>query len=137
VPGPPCDQLLPWSATLLAWTTRRDDPGSPSVFGSANANRISTAELPATWINGWSEMTLDADPRRSLVAPAGSSTIVELATGAAAIAANAVTYHGLPVIGFSAQSYSTTGLPGVSASVLSNYGGSFVHRLARGVDFAP
>jgi hypothetical protein len=44
-----------------------------------------------------------------------------------------VTYFGLPVIGFAAQTYSTTGLPGVSPNVLSNYGGNFNHKYLRSI----
>ena len=44
-----------------------------------------------------------------------------------------ILYFGLPVIGFAAQTYSTTGLPGVSANVLSNYGGNFNHKYMRNI----
>jgi hypothetical protein len=92
--------------------------------------------LRTPWINGRAQLDLAFPPERALVAPAGQSTITDTLTGNVARNAN-VTFRGLPVIGFSAQSYSTTGLPGINPSVLSNYGGTFVHKLIRRIEISP
>lgn len=105
-------------------------------MSSTNLSANPTGALNAGWVNGWAEITMGADPRRALVAPAGKSTISNALTGQVTSNAN-VSYFGLPVIGFAVQSYSTTGLPGVSASVLSNYGGQFNHKIARRIVVGP
>jgi hypothetical protein len=43
----------------------------------------------------------------------------------------AVTYYGLPVIGFAVHRYTFNAMPTASGTVLSNYGGSFVHNGVR------
>ncbi|MBI3148129.1 MAG: hypothetical protein HYZ17_06400 [Betaproteobacteria bacterium] len=43
----------------------------------------------------------------------------------------AVTYYGLPVIGFAVHRYTFNAMPTASGTVLSNYGGSFVHKGVR------
>ena len=68
----------------------------------------------------------------TLPAAAGTSTIINLSSGAVATGAT-VTYYGLPVIGFAAQSFSAVGLPGVPSTTLSNYGGTFLHKAKRRV----
>ena len=92
---------------------------------------------------GWLEMRLKTDPSPLrpelggwLTAPHGATTIINGQTGAVTAGAS-VTYFGLPVLGFSVQSYSTTGLPGVSNSVLSNYGGQFNHKIKRRIEVSP
>ena len=136
VPGPPCDQLLPFASTVLSWPTNREDPNSATVLGSHNGSRLSTTELPSTWINGWAEMALGDGSARVLVAPAGKSTVTRTATGTVTTA-GAVTYHGLPVVGFAVQAYRTSGLPGLNPNVLSNYGGNFNHRVLRRIEIVP
>ena len=64
--------------------------------------------------------------------PAGATTVIDVASGTVTTGLG-LTYYGLPVIGFAVQSYSTTGLPGVSANVLSNYGGNFNHKYLRDI----
>ena len=136
VPGPPCDQLLPYSASVLSWTSRRDDPASATVLGSMNGNRISTTELPSTWINGWAEMGLGDSGPRVLVAAAGKSSVTNTATGTVTTTA-VVTYHGLPLVGFAVQAYRNEVLSTPGGNVLSNYGGNFNHRTTRRVESAP
>ena len=99
-------------------------------------SNFATGQLIAPWINGWAYLQLDGDSLHSLIAPAGQSTSTNLLTGATTGNLTAI-YRGLPVVGFSAQSYSTTGLPGVNPNVLSSYGGSFMHKVTRRIDIAP
>ena len=99
-------------------------------MSSTNQSAYGAASVNANWINGWGDMDLASDPRHVLAAPAGKSRIVDLVTGTVT-ASTTLNYAGLPVAGFAAQSYSTTGLPGIGPNVLSNYGGSFVHETSR------
>ena len=93
-------------------------------------------------VNGWADLDFidrysnPPQPPRKLTAPAGATTIVDLATGTSTSGAT-VAYYGLPVVGFAAQAYSTTGLPGVNPNVLSNYGGQFNHKIKRRVEVQP
>jgi hypothetical protein len=102
-----------------------------TVLGGKNLNPFAMGALNSLWINGWARLNLSVDPRHALVSPAGSSKIVDTLTGDTVSTGAAVTYFGLPVVGFAVQSYSTTGLPGVDPNVLSNYGGSFGHKYTR------
>jgi hypothetical protein len=67
-------------------------------------------------------------------ARAGATTVVDTATGAVQ-PGTAVTYDGLPIVGFAVQSYGSFGLSG-SPNVLSNYGGRMSHRFQRRIEVA-
>jgi len=71
-----------------------------------------------------------------LVAPSAATTVIDLATGIAS-AGRTVTYFGVPVVGFAAQSYSNGAIPNGSGTVLSNYGGQFNHKISRRIEVAP
>ena len=43
------------------------------------------------------------------------------------------TFNGLPVIGFAVQSFNNGTLTSGGATVLSNYGGNFVHKTTRSI----
>ena len=104
--------------------------GNGSGNGVFPSSTGMTLPLEAAWISGW----LDIQTKESsqLIAPAGMTTITDLSTGVVANAS--VTYYGLPMTGFAAQSYSTRGLPGVNPNVLSNYGGNFAHKVRRRIE---
>ena len=132
--GPPRpDPALAYATTTIPWVINSGTSTRGLVLGGRNISAI--ASLNASWINGWGELTLGTVPTAALVAPAGQSSSTDTLTGVTTSNVN-VTYHGLPVIGFSAQFYSTTGLPGVNPNVLSNYGGSFVHKVTRRIDIS-
>jgi hypothetical protein len=70
-----------------------------------------------------------------LPAPAGATTVIDVKTGA--VGSNLTATHwGLPVVGFSVQSYTNGALSIGSANVLSNYGGSFPHKFTRRIEVA-
>ncbi len=142
---------------ILDCTATRKLCGSASAvtfsenYGSAFASRVlhSTASrniaLNGMWINGWAGFAVTATggpangpvtPVSQLISPPGQTTIVDTQTGIARTG-QTVTYFGLPIVGFSAQSYSTHGLSGVNPNVLSNYGGQFGHKFTRRMEVAP
>jgi hypothetical protein len=129
--SPPCPSFLAFTSSTIAFTRNAGLASVGTVLGGTNLNPFGMAALNALWINGWATLNLSVDPRHALVAPAGSSKIVDTLTGDVVSTGAAVTYFGLPVVGFAVQSYSTTGLPGVNPNVLSNYGGSFGHKYTR------
>jgi hypothetical protein len=54
--------------------------------------------------------------------------------GSSTSSGNTVTYVGLPVVGFAVQTFSNGTLPVGGVSVLSNYGGNFIHKYQTIVD---
>ena len=117
-------------------------PNRGSVLPMQSVFVQPTDVVPGFPSTGWLEMRTAAPGSGQspagplLAAPHGATTIVNARTGAVTTGAT-VTYHGLPIIGFAVQSYNTTGLPGVSAGVLSNYGGQFNHKVRRRIEVAP
>ena len=128
--------FLKYASSTVPWLRDNGITQSGTVLSSQNLSNFATGQLNAAWINGWAYLQLDGDSLHSLIAPAGQSTSTNLLTGATTGNLTAI-YRGLPVVGFSAQSYSTTGLPGVNPNVLSSYGGSFMHKVTRRIDIAP
>jgi hypothetical protein len=61
---------------------------------------------------------------------AGASNFVT-AIGGSTTAQATVTYTGLPVVGFAVQNFNNGVLSVGGATVLSNYGGGFVHKTSR------
>jgi len=62
----------------------------------------------------------------------GTSTVFNTATGTTTSLA-ATTFNGLPTIGFAVQSFNNGTLTSGGVSVLSNYGGNFVHKYTRSI----
>ena len=135
IPHP--QRLLCGAASAMTFNVNAGSAPAVRIFApTQTANYVL---LNAGWINGWLDFEMQPESYREsheasrLRAPAGSTTAIDLTTGNARTGLT-VTYVGLPVIGFAAQSYSTTGLPGVSTTVLSNYGGQFGHRFVRAIE---
>jgi hypothetical protein len=132
----PCGRNLPFVTTSTSWIRNGGTTSAGKVLGSLNI-QAAVFGLNTNWINGWAEFRFYAfTPARLLFAPAGMTMIIDAQSGAVTAKAN-VAYAGLPVLGFAAQSYSTTGLPGINPNVLSNYGGLFNHRYRRQVSVLP
>jgi len=91
--------------------------------------------LGASWINGWYDLPAATSGVAKLTAPAGSTTVTDLATGRVTTGAT-VTYVGLPIMGFAVQSFSNGQLPGLTGKVLSNYGGQIAHKFTRRIEVA-
>jgi hypothetical protein len=63
------------------------------------------------------------------------STVIDTQTGLVRTG-QTVTYFGLPIIGFAAQSYTNGAVSVGGISVLSNYGGQFNHKCKRRIEVA-
>jgi len=136
-PTTPESRSLCWEANVLTFSANGALTSTSNIFSSKNSANVA---LNSNWVNGWADLSFpyaagDANgPVHALPAPANSTSFLTAVNGVAALnpAAN-VTYFGLPVVGFAAQTYSTTGIPGVSTTVLSNYGGNFNHKYQRSI----
>ena len=90
-----------------------------NVLGSANVKDLVAATLPVNAQNGWALF----DFTSSLSGAVGAHQLVSVAPVA--------TFHGLPVIGFSAQTFVNGVLAVGVLNVQSNYGGNFVHKTTK------
>jgi hypothetical protein len=115
---------LPWEANVLTFSNSK-------VLGSANSVNVDVASIG--FENGW----LDLGFQPSTVTPPIhqlinlNTTIAPL--GGAPSAPTAVTYNGLPVIGFAVQSFFNGTLKVGDIFVQSSYGGNFVQKGSRGI----
>jgi len=122
-PSPPGSvQQLCWEANVITFN-------GTNVFGSTNSRNVTT-----TFQNGWMRLgffpsSVSGNVHR-LVAPAASTTFTSVGS---TTAAGAATYSGLPVIGFAAESFANNTLTVGASTVLSNYGGTFVHKTTRSI----
>ena len=123
---------LGYAVTTLPWVANEGGVRAGTVLAGQNLGSKKSTSISPGWINGGGMLTFDVSGQK-IVAPARKSTVLNTETGTTTINMN-VTYFGLPVIGFSAQSYSTSGLPGINPNVLSSYGGSFTHRYQRRIE---
>ena len=120
-PAPPgAINRICWEANVITFN-------GTSVFASNNV-----ANVPTSFLAGWMRMGFfpsvsTIGNKHRLVAPAGNSTIIDT-SGVPAVDTVGVTYFGLPVVGFAAQAVSNNNMVVGGATVLSNYGGNFVHK---------
>jgi hypothetical protein len=123
------------AASVQTFTANGGSASLSNVFQSKSGNNVG---LQSGLINGWYDFfSSSIGPSQGiptevsrLAGIAGGTNIINTVTGQVTVGAT-VTYYGLPIAGFAAQSYGTTGLPGVSPNVLSNYGGQFNHKISR------
>jgi len=119
-PPPGAISQLCWESTIISFN-------GLNVLGSANS-----VNQPTTFANGW--MRLGFFPSsvtgnvHKLIAPNNATTVTNL--GGGSYSTNA-TYWGLPVVGFAVQSFTNGSLSVGSSTVLSNYGGNFVHKTTK------
>jgi hypothetical protein len=133
-PTTPETRSLCWEANVLTFTGNGGSTTASNVLRSTNMANVA---LNSGWINGWADLSFPVNGTvHTLPAPGAGTTIIDIASTGAPLTGQTVTYFGLPVVGFAVQSYSTTGLPGVSANVLSNYGGNFWHKYLRTITTA-
>jgi hypothetical protein len=135
VPPQPIRELCA-SSTVITFVAGRAAPvESSNVFGSLNVLGMPTdidffAGQKPPPENGWLHLTMPtlisgAHPNVHRLINEAATSISgkgQMTTG------NTVTYVGLPVIGFAATSFSNGTLVVGGQNVLSNYGGSFVHK---------
>ena len=115
-PGP----AICWEATSLNFN-------DSNVFGSVNTNKVTTA-----FSNGWSTFAFNdlgivsSPPENPVHFMETFDTIAfDLAAGSTFIAN--VTYFGLPVVGFSAETFQNDAIVVNGKSFLSVFGAEFVH----------
>ena len=135
-PTTPESRSLCWEANVLTFSGSGGSATVSRVLASVNTANVALAD---PWINGWADLSFPnvSGLVHTLPAPTGATTTVDVnnvnLTGGGVTTGRNMTYFGLPVVGFAVQSYSTTGLPGVSPNVLSNYGGNFNHKYLRDI----
>jgi hypothetical protein len=122
-PGPAPGIVMCWESNLVAYQTTGTT--AQNLFGSANRYVLNT---PFT--NGWAVIAYN-DPTplvpavHSVLNTNTVSTI--LATGAAG--PTTVTYSGLPVVGFAAETFNNNALTINGVTYLSTFGATYAHRL--------
>jgi len=123
-PPPTSTDSICWEANVISFN-------GTNVFGSKNLTPI-----PTTFQNGWAALNFNGSTVAGLAGVhtllGGASTLFSTATGATTTLAT-TTFNGLPVVGFAAQSFNNGALTVGGASVLSNYGGNFVHKTTRSI----
>jgi hypothetical protein len=117
-PPPTQTNSLCWEANVITFN-------NSNVLGSANS-----ANIPTTFEHGWLDLgffpTSVTPPVHTLFN--ASTTITPL--GGVGVPGSA-TYVGLPVVGFAVQSFANGAITVGDKSVLSNYGGNFIHKGTR------
>jgi hypothetical protein len=121
-PPPTSTDSICWEANVISYN-------NSNILGSKNV-----AEIGTTFQNGWMAFNFNGSTvppgRHQLVG--GASTVFDIGTGATSTL-GATTFNGLPVVGFAVESFNNGTLTSGGASVLSNYGGNFVHKTTRSI----
>jgi hypothetical protein len=131
-PTTPESRSLCWEANVLTFT---GNGGTATVSNVLQSTNVANVALNATWINGWADLSFPVDTGYAgshalPPAPVGTTTIFDINSGVV-FPAQTVTYFGLPVVGFAVESFANGLIPSGGQTVLSNYGGSFIHKYAR------
>jgi hypothetical protein len=133
-PTTPQSRSLCWEANVLTFTANNGSTTESNVLRSKNDANVG---LDTPWINGWADLTFPvAGVVHTLVTPPLSTTFIDIRTVTQSGLTQA-TYFGLPVVGFAVQSFTNGTLPVGTGTVLSNYGGNFVHKYLRDIRITP
>jgi len=116
-PGP----VICWEANVVQFSNSSPAPAANNFFGSANLSTLTTA-----FQNGWSTFGFN-DPTVAAVHSMTPIATTAFDLTAGTTAGVAVTYFGLPVIGFAAETYNNNALIVGGVSYLATFGASFVH----------
>jgi hypothetical protein len=125
-PEPNAPNTLCWEANVLTFN-------SSKVLASTNLRNIDT-----NFQNGWANLNFTFQPGADFnsfgphVLLDNSATVTPIGGGPVA---TALSYVGLPVIGFAVETYNNGTLSG--GTIMSNYGGSYVHKGTRFITDAP
>lgn len=124
-PPPTQTNSICWEANVVTFN-------NSNVLGSVNV-----ANVPTTFQDGWLNMGFPtgitgASPTVHELINTTNTLITSI--GSSTSSGNTVTYVGLPVVGFAVQTFSNGTLPVGGVTVLSNYGGNFVHKYQTIVD---
>ncbi|HKS90571.1 MAG TPA: hypothetical protein VJQ83_01485 [Tepidiformaceae bacterium] len=114
----------PTSTNSICWEANVITFNNSNVLGSTNV-----ANIPTSFPNGWLDMgwtpNSGATGAHQMVNVA-NTTITPL--GGTATTGNTVTYVGVPVVGFAAESFVNNGITVGGSAVLSAYGNTYPHR---------
>lgn len=113
-PSPVTGNTLCWEANVISFN-------SSKVLSSQKVE----LNVNSPYQSGWMNLTFANN--QALVSPVGGSNVVY--PSSLTFATGTATYGGLPVVGFAVQKY----VNGSVGGVLSNYGGSFIHKYARNI----
>jgi len=106
----------------FCWEAQSVGFGTSNVFGSANHNTIGT-----DFTNGWAVIGFNSNGAPHFFSPgAGATTFVSL-TGGAPTTGQLVTYYGLPVVGFAAETFQNDAITINGKTFLSTFGVAFPH----------
>ena len=115
-PAPPNGNKLCNEANVITFNNSK-------VFGSASGLNITPS-----YQNGWLDLGFTATTQ-VLTSPTGATMKVSSLGGTPVL--GTASYYGLPAVGFAVEKY----VNGNVGGVMSNYGGSFVHKYGRLVTF--
>jgi len=114
-PGPTAGPALCWEAQSVGF-------GTSNVFGSANHNTIATP-----YPNGWAVLGFNSGVPEHFFSPGPASTAFISLTGGAPVTGQEVTYYGLPVVGFAAETFQNDAITVNGKTFLSTFGVAFPH----------
>ena len=125
----------PVNVDAICWEANVITLNNTNVLGSRNL-----ANIPTSFQSGWLGLAFSGSataasgsvPAGKHVLVGGASTVFNTGTGTTS-ALTATTFTGLPVIGFAAISFANGTIAGAGGSVLSNYGGAFLHKQTRSI----
>jgi hypothetical protein len=120
-PPPPAGEAprVCWEATVLSFNNGQ---------ALASNNQLTVA---TTFQNGWASITFNPGVYTQAYIDGGAILYPryhELPMASA-------TFFGLPVIGFAAQTFQNGAIPGAGGLIQSNYGGNFVHKYQKDINF--
>jgi hypothetical protein len=127
------------STPQICWEANVITFNNSNVLGSTNLSNV-PAPVPSGTPNGWLRIgfpsagyTYTHLSGLSYHVLYGGATTRTSPAGVVTTAA-ASTYYGLPTIGFSVNRYGYNNLPTATGTVLSNYGGNFIHKGSRRIN---
>ena len=127
--------------TAICWEANVITFNNTNVLGSANFKDIDT-DFEHGWLNlSWFPTNTETPPARpvhTLVNPddGGATTANSFTSiGGGTSTGFGATYVGLPVVGFAVQSFANGTIHVGTDVVLSNFGGNFVHKGTRRIEF--
>ena len=132
-PGPGAGPQLCWEAQSIGFGSTGGGTAASNVFGSANHNTISTPFTNGWATLGWNgtvnlnEHTLLASPLSALT----TTTIIDLLGLTAPLTDQVVSYFGLPVVGFAAQTFQNDAIVIGGKTYLSTFGATFPHHAVK------
>lgn len=136
------------SSPTLCWEANIITFNNSNVLGSVNSRNLVAPIANAATPEGWMRLGFPLVAYSSSSAPAstvatytnahylaGGATTYIAAGGTTAATADFATYYGLPTIGFAVNRYTFNNMSTSTGTVLSNYGGNFIHKGSKAITF--